>query len=238
MASEALIEVAELRRSFRGPARSGDVHALAGVDLCIDRGEFVVLRGPSGCGKSTLLLTLGSLRRPTTGSVRFGGRDLYALPASERRKLRAGPIGFVFQEMHLLPYLDARANVALGVRGVSKSEAATRAREVLQDLGLGDRLAHRPSQLSAGERQRVAVARALVREPEVILADEPTGSLDPESAALVLALLCRFHGGGGTVVLVTHAAELELGAAPRCLTMRAGQVAGSLSETENPRESM
>lgn len=224
MGTEALFEVADLRRTFPAPARHGTVEALAGVDLRIERGEFVVLRGASGSGKSTLLLTLGCLRRPTAGSVRFGGRELYALPDSERRKLRAGPIGFVFQEMHLLPYLDAQRNVALGVHGVSRSVGRERAGGVLDSLGLGDRLAHRPAQLSAGERQRVAVARALVREPEVILADEPTGSLDPESAALVLALLCEFHGGGGTVVLVTHAAELDLGVQPRCLTMHAGRV--------------
>lgn len=221
MASETLFEVRGLRRSFRGPTGKAEVHALAGVDLRIERGEFVVLRGPSGCGKTTLLLTLGSLRRPSAGSVEFAGRELYDLPDSKRRELRAGPIGFVFQEMHLLPYLDAQANVALACEGSAGRE---RACAVLERLGLGDRLAHRPAQLSAGERQRVAVARVLVREPEVILADEPTGSLDPESAALVLELLSNFHAGGGSVVLVTHAAELELGAEPRSLAMRAGRI--------------
>ncbi len=200
------------------------MHALDGLDLSIEAGDFVVLRGPSGCGKTTLLLTLGGLRRPTSGSVHFEGEDLFLLPAARRCALRRGPIGFVFQEMHLLPYLDACANVALAVPGVSRAQARTRARDVLEDLGLGDRLTHRPSEMSAGERQRVAVARALVREPQVILADEATGSLDPESALLVLDLLADFHGGGGTVVLVTHAGELELRAQTRRLTMRAGRI--------------
>ena len=225
--TDALFEVSGLQQRFRGPGlgagRGSDVQALAGVDLCVERGEFVVLRGPSGCGKSTLLLALGSLRRPTSGQVRLDGRDLYALPDAERRKLRMGPIGFVFQEMHLLPYLDARSNVALAVEGASHAEAMARASDVLEGLDLGDRLAHKPAQLSAGERQRVAVARALVREPQVILADEPTGSLDPRSAALVLGRLSEFQRAGGTVVLVTHAVGLEMDSEMRSLDMRAGR---------------
>lgn len=225
MGSEALFDVRGLRRSFRAPGRSGSVQALDGIDLHIEPGEFVVLRGPSGCGKSTLLLTLGSLRRPSEGSVRFEGRELYDLPDRERRALRSERIGFVFQEMHLLPYLDALANVALGVASSSKTEANDRARRVLVGLGLGERLRHKPAALSAGERQRVAVARALARKPAVILADEPTGSLDPASAALVLDQLCEFHSEGGSVVLVTHATELALAARTRELRMRAGRMA-------------
>jgi len=233
--SDILFEVTGLRQSFRGPGRGAGrgaaVQALDGIDLRIDRGEFVVLRGPSGCGKSTLLLALGSLRRPTAGSVCLDGRDIYALADSQRRDLRMGPIGFVFQEMHLLPYLDACANVALAVEGVSKAAAGDRAREVLEGLGLGERLTHKPAQLSAGERQRVAVARALVREPRVILADEPTGSLDPGSAAVVLGRLSEFQRAGGTVVLVTHAVELELETEMRCLDMRAGRLAPAGSDS-------
>ncbi len=220
---EALFDVQGLQQRFRGPGR-GNVQALAGIDLRVERGEFAVLRGPSGCGKSTLLLALGSLRRPSGGHVLFGRRDLYSLPDGERRRLRLGPIGFVFQEMHLLPYLDARANVALAVEGTTKAEALDRASNVLEGLDLAERLAHRPAQLSAGERQRVAVARALVRRPEVILADEPTGSLDPKSAAVVLRRLSEFQSAGGTVVLVTHAVELEFDAEMRCLEMRAGRL--------------
>lgn len=220
--TEPLLEATGLERRFRARGVRAEVQALAGIDLQIHRGEFVVLRGPSGCGKSTLLLTLGSLRRPTAGSVRMDGEDLYAISESRRRELRAGPIGFIFQEMHLLPYLDARANVALAINGHSPAESLDLAVRLLTDLGLGDRLAHLPAQLSAGERQRVAVARALARKPQLMLADEPTGSLDPEGARGVLELLSSFHGTGGTVLLVTHAQDLVLPDGSRCLTMGDG----------------
>ncbi len=223
MVSELLLDVQALRRSFRASRRAAEVLALDGLDLSIEAGEFVVLRGPSGCGKTTLLLTLGGLRRPTSGSVHFEGEDLFLLPSARRCALRRGPIGFMFQEMHLLPYLDAQANVALAAAG-STSQRSSRAAEILSELGLAGRLKHRPAQLSAGERQRVAVARALAQDPSVILADEPTGSLDPENAEAVMEQLQRYQQSGGTVVLVTHASELCCEQGARELRMSAGRL--------------
>ena len=184
--------------SARGP-----VTALAGVDLELRGGELCVVRGPSGSGKSTLLLALGGMRRPTEGTVRFRGSDVYAGPLATRDAYRERSVGFVFQGMHLLPYLNALENAALP-RRARRSDVQAR----LEVLGLGPRLHHRPGALSAGERQRVALARALAGEPELLLADEPTGNLDPESAAIVLAELEAFRARGGAVALVTHEREL------------------------------
>lgn len=192
------------------------------VNLELARGEFVALCGPSGSGKSTLLLTLGGMLTPTSGRVQFDGLDLYALAARERRRIRRARLGFAFQSMHLVPYLSAQANVALGD---PRAGADSRALNGLGELGLGARATHLPEQLSAGERQRVALARALAAAPEVLLADEPTGNLDPESAALVYKQLTAYHESGGTLLLVTHDAELARGA-PRLLQIAAGRLVG------------
>lgn len=192
------------------------------VNLELARGDFVALCGPSGSGKSTLLLTLGGMLTPTSGRVQFDGLDLYALAARERRRIRRARLGFAFQSMHLVPYLSAQANVALGD---PRAGADSRALNGLGELGLGARATHLPEQLSAGERQRVALARALAAAPEVLLADEPTGNLDPESAALVYKQLTAYHESGGTLLLVTHDAELARGA-PRLLQIAAGRLVG------------
>ena len=170
----------------------------------IAEGEFVAVRGPSGSGKTTLLLTLGGMQRPSDGAVQFGGRDLYGLPPAERARLRSGEIGFVFQMFHLVPYLDLLGNVLLAAPGRPSYDERERAAGLLDELGLAKRASHRPGELSAGERQRLAVARALLNRPKLILADEPTGNLDPENAAEVIRHLAAFHRDGGTVVLVTH----------------------------------
>ncbi|MEC8972860.1 MAG: ABC transporter ATP-binding protein [Verrucomicrobiota bacterium] len=170
----------------------------------IAEGEFVAVRGPSGSGKTTLLLTLGGMQRPSAGAVQFGGRDLYGLPPAERARLRSGEIGFVFQMFHLVPYLDLLGNVLLATPGRPSDAERERAAGLLDELGLAKRASHRPGELSAGERQRLAVARALLNRPKLILADEPTGNLDPENAAEVIRHLAAFHRDGGTVVLVTH----------------------------------
>jgi putative ABC transport system ATP-binding protein len=159
---------------------------------------------------------------PTSGRVQFDGLDLYALAARERRRIRRARLGFAFQSMHLVPYLSAQANVALGD---PRAGADSRALNGLGELGLGARATHLPEQLSAGERQRVALARALAAAPEVLLADEPTGNLDPESAALVYKQLTAYHESGGTLLLVTHDAELARGA-PRLLQIAAGRLVG------------
>ena len=216
MTREALVEARGLCVRLRGAREA--VEALDGVDFAVGAEELCVVRGPSGAGKTTLLLALGGMRRPSAGAVLFCGRDLYAGPAYERDDYRARSVGFVFQGMHLLPYLDALHNVVLA----GCSVAVARAR--LEALGLGERLDHLPSALSAGERQRVALARALVREPDVVLADEPTGNLDPESAELVLAELEAFRACGGAVVLATHAGTLSIGPTPELRLERGRRV--------------
>ena len=189
----------------------------------VAKGEFVAVRGPSGSGKTTLLLTLGGMQRPSDGSVQLAGRDLYALSPAERARLRSSEIGFVFQMFHLVPYLDLLANVLLACPGKPSAEVRQRASGLMDELGLADRASHRPGELSAGERQRLAVARALLNRPKLILADEPTGNLDPENAAEVIRHLAEFHRGGGTVVLVTHGAAADAHA-DRTLRLEQGRL--------------
>lgn len=196
-----MIQLEDVSKIYRG--RRGEVAALANVSLQIERGEFVVVRGPSGCGKSTLLLTVGGMVRPSSGSVTLAGEGLYDLPTARRARLRAEKVGFVFQMFHLVPYLDAIENVlcaGLAARGVTRDGAT----DMLERLNLEGRVRHTPGELSTGERQRVALARALITGPEVILADEPTGNLDPDNARQVLDYLAEYNKDGGTVLVVTH----------------------------------
>jgi putative ABC transport system ATP-binding protein len=184
-----------------------EVRALRGVSLRIDQGEFVAILGPSGSGKSTLMHLLGCLDRPTTGTLNIGGRDVAKLTDGELAELRNTTIGFVFQSFHLLARTSARENVGLPLvyRGTSRTERRRRAAAALETVGLGHRLDHRPSQLSGGEQQRVAIARALVGDPQVVLADEPTGNLDTKTGHEVMDLLTRLNEEQGVaVVLVTH----------------------------------
>lgn len=184
---------------------SGDdpVRALDGVSIEVSAGEFVTVRGASGSGKSTLLLAIGGMIRPSAGVVELEGRDLYAMSGRQRARIRAERIGFVFQMFHLVPYLTALENVLINTLAGAK---VTRADAVaaLENLEMGDRLTHRPSELSAGERQRVALARALIKRPDILLADEPTGNLDPENSRQVMSHFAQFHEAGGTVIIVTH----------------------------------
>ena len=197
-----MIRCDDVTKTFR--KNGAEVVSLDRFTAEIAEGEFVAVRGPSGSGKTTLLLTLGGMQRPSAGAVQFGGRDLYGLPPSERARLRSGEIGFVFQMFHLVPYLDLLGNVLLAAPGRPSDDERERAAGLLDELGLAKRASHRPGELSAGERQRLAVARALLNRPKLILADEPTGNLDPENAAEVIRHLAAFHRDGGTVVLVTH----------------------------------
>jgi lipoprotein-releasing system ATP-binding protein len=188
--------------------RYEDICVLAGVDLAVAAGETVAVLGPSGSGKSTLLAILGGLEPPSAGSVRLDGTDLATCSEPALARLRARRLGFVFQEHHLLPQLTALENVCVPAMAAGEDVAA-RARELLAALELGDRVDHFPAQLSGGERQRVAVARALVMRPAVVLADEPTGSLDPRRAAGVVALITALaRADGAAVILVTHQAGL------------------------------
>lgn len=184
--------------------RHGPVTAIEGVSLELAKGSFTCVRGPSGCGKTTLLLALGGMLRPSNGRVLLEDGDLYALSPADRSRRRATRIGFVFQMFHLVPYLDVVENVLLAGTTAGADDAVGRATELLNELGLGDRVHHRPSQLSAGERQRTALARALLNRPAVVLADEPTGNLDPDNAREVFGHLDRFRHDGGTVLVVTH----------------------------------
>ncbi|HID55654.1 TPA: ABC transporter ATP-binding protein [Candidatus Poribacteria bacterium] len=201
----------------------GEVKALDGVDLRIEKGEFVVVRGPSGSGKTTLLMIIGGMLRPTEGRVIVNGKDLYSMGTRERAKFRAENIGFVFQMFHLVPYLNVIENVLLAAGARGNRGDRDRARELLDRLGLADREHHRPSQLSVGESQRVAIARAMFNRPKLILADEPTGNLDPKTSEEVFGYLDEFHREGGTVLVVTHGGEAER-YADRILQLQEGRM--------------
>ena len=216
-----MIRCDEVTKIFR--KNGAEVVSLDRFTAEVAEGEFVAVRGPSGSGKTTLLLTLGGMQRPSDGSVQLAGRDLYALSPAERARLRSSEIGFVFQMFHLVPYLDLLGNVLLACPGKPSAEVRQRAGGLMDELGLADRASHRPGELSAGERQRLAVARALLNRPKLILADEPTGNLDPENAAEVIRHLAEFHRGGGTVVLVTHGAAADAHA-DRTLRLEQGRL--------------
>ncbi len=216
-----MIRCDEVTKIFR--KNGSEVTSLDRFTAEVTEGEFVAVRGPSGSGKTTLLLTLGGMQRPSAGSVQLAGRDLYALSPAERARLRSSEIGFVFQMFHLVPYLDLLGNVLLACPGKPSAEVRQRASGLMDELGLADRASHRPGELSAGERQRLAVARALLNHPKLILADEPTGNLDPENAAEVIRHLADFHRGGGTVVLVTHGAAADAHA-DRTLRLEQGRL--------------
>jgi len=204
--------------------RHGQLKALEDINLQIGQGEFVVVRGPSGSGKTTLLMILGAMLRPSRGTVVFDRTDVYGLNVSARARFRAENIGFIFQMFYLVPYLTVLENVLLArMRSGNGPDDRTKAAQLLQELGLGDRMFHRPAQLSAGEKQRTAIARALLNAPRVLLADEPTGNLDPENAAEVMEHLRNFQADGGTVILATHA-DLAGKFAGRTVTLAKGAV--------------
>ncbi len=204
---------------------AGPVAALRDVTIAIPPGEYVGVVGPSGCGKSTLLHVLGCVDTPTSGEVRFNGREVGSLPDAERSRLRLREIGFVFQRFFLLPMLTAFENVELpqAEAGVSKPQRRERTRELLDYVGLARRAGHRPSELSGGEMQRVAIARALANRPRLLLADEPTGELDQATGDQIVALLDRLHAQGTAVVVVTHD-QAVAARAHRLIRMRDGQV--------------
>lgn len=221
--TEAVLELRDVTKAY------GELAALGGVDLTVRRGEFVAVVGPSGSGKSTMLNVMGTLDRPTTGSVRVAGHEVGDLGDDALSRLRAEHIGFVFQHFHLASGATATENVADGLlyAGVPRRERVARARAALERVGLGARADHRPNQLSGGEKQRVAIARAIVGDPTLLLADEPTGALDSVSGAAVLRLLDDLNTAGTTVVVITH--DLSLAAAlPRQVRMRDGRVEGEV----------
>jgi ABC-type lipoprotein export system ATPase subunit len=199
-----LLQLEQISKTYTGKA--GQVHALNDVSLNLDAGEFVAVQGPSGCGKTTLLLTAGGLLRPDAGKVLIDGENPYELDPDARARFRGRSIGFVFQQFHLVPYLDVLDNVLAPTLalGDSQDDVHQRAWQLIEHLGLTDREHHVPSELSSGERQRAALARALLNKPRLLLADEPTGNLDHQNAEAVLGYLKEFAESGGAVLLVTH----------------------------------
>ena len=200
-----LVDVRDVVK-IHAPGSPTEVRALDGVTFGVVRGDYVAIVGESGSGKTTLMHVLGGLDRPSSGDVVVDGRSLARTSRRELAALRARAIGFVFQGFNLLPNLDARENVALAARYArhGAADAVARAERALRDVGLGDRMHHRPSALSGGQQQRVAIARALVNEPALLLADEPTGELDSRTAENVLALLSTLNAAGQTLIVVTH----------------------------------
>lgn len=215
----SMIQLESVSKTYR--TRRDMVKALDSINLQVDKGEFLIVRGPSGSGKTTLLLTIGGMLRPTGGHVIVNGNDIYAMSEKERAKLRAYNIGFVFQMFHLVPYLNAVDNVLLSAFRGKKKKAD--AEELLSRLRMSDRYYHKPSELSIGERQRTAIARALFNRPGIILADEPTGNLDPENATDVIGYLTEFHRDGGTVIIVTHGTMADQ-YADRIIHLREGRI--------------
>ena len=210
--------------------RRCDVKALDEVSLYIKEGEFVVVRGPSGSGKTTLLLSIGGMLRPTEGQVIVDGSDIYAMSEHERTRFRAENIGFVFQMFHLVPYLNLWDNVMLAAGVGDRRVETEKVHQLLKRLRLIDRAQHKPGDLSTGERQRTALARALLNRPRLILADEPTGNLDPETAAEVIGYLGEYHRQGGTVIVVTHGAGADR-YADRIVHLREGRIEEPLETT-------
>lgn len=218
-----LIKITNIKRDFI--LGNETVYVLKGIDLQINKGEYVALMGPSGSGKSTLMNILGCLDTPTSGNYILNGKDVSQMHDDELAEIRNKEIGFVFQTFNLMPRTTALNNVALPMiyAGYSKSDRNKRAKEVLEQVNLADRMDHQPNQLSGGQRQRVAIARALVNRPSIILADEPTGNLDSKTSNEIMKLFGDIHQLGNTVILVTH--EEEIAAyANRIIRLRDGMI--------------
>ncbi len=216
-----MLKLDNIRKEYNSP--DGTVQAVSDVSLAIEGGDFVAVQGPSGCGKTTLLLVAGCLLQPSSGSVRFDDADPYALTPNRRGIFRAERIGFVFQQFHLIPYLSARDNILAPTVARPNPEAETRADELISHFKLEHRVNHHPAQLSTGERQRTALARALLNKPGIIMADEPTGNLDDANAEIIFGYLKEFVADGGAVLLVTHDPRAA-GVAARTLRMDGGKL--------------
>jgi len=199
------------------------VTALNNITFNIESNSFTLIKGPSGCGKSTLLFTLGGMLKPNEGSVSFMGKDLYNMNEKDRRIHTRSNIGFVFQSYHLLPYLSVIDNINISTKLPFNNIDKEYVGRLLEELHLTERLSHKPSQLSIGEKQRVALVRSLACRPKLILADEPTGNLDPENSEIVLNFLNSYRNNGGTIVMVSHSSDADQ-LATGILRMKKGQI--------------
>jgi putative ABC transport system ATP-binding protein len=218
-----IVSLSDVRRDY--PIGADRVHALQGISLDVERGDYIAIVGPSGCGKSTLLNLIGVIDHPTSGTVTIAGKRVDAMSDREATLFRLHNIGFVFQRFYLMPILSAIENVALPMAEakIPATERKTRAAELLAYVGLGARLNHRPSEMSGGEQQRVAIARALSNRPALLLADEPTGELDARTGTEIIALFQRLNADGTTIVVVTHDEDLA-NAARHKVHMRDGRI--------------
>jgi putative ABC transport system ATP-binding protein len=229
----SLIETQDLWKTY--VMGSEEIHALSGVTLSIQRGEYVAIMGPSGSGKSTLMNLIGCLDTPSKGSYLLNDKQVSQMNDDELARIRNEEIGFVFQTFNLLPRATALHNVELPLvyAGVPSADRQKRARGALEKVELGDRMMHRPNQLSGGQRQRVAIARALVNNPSILLADEPTGNLDSKTGVEIMALFERLHHAGNTIVLVTHEADIAAHA-HRVLHIRDGKISDDVRRDAPP----
>ena len=223
--NDPLIRLSNVTKSYHGA--NAEILAVNDVSAEISAGEMVAVYGPSGSGKSTLLLVAGALLHPDGGRVQVCGQDPYQLTADERSRFRSAHIGYIFQQFHLLPYLDVLDNVLVVALAQEISNARARAMELLDRFGLTERIGHRPSALSVGEQQRVAAARALLANPSVILADEPTGNLDEDNGAILVEALASCAADGRAVLIVTHNAQVR-DHAHRSIALREGRAAAEV----------
>jgi putative ABC transport system ATP-binding protein len=227
----AIIDIRDVTKTYEMGAET-IVHALDGVSLSIDEGDYVAIMGPSGSGKSTLMNLIGCLDTPSTGSYVLKGREIATMNDDELAQIRNKEIGFIFQTFNLLPRADAVQNVELPLvySGLPRRERKARAEKALDAVGLATRKHHRPNEMSGGQRQRVAIARALVNDPSILLADEPTGNLDSKTGEEILALMDDLHRGGNTIILVTHEDDLARHAA-RVVRLKDGKIISDLRNT-------
>ena len=219
----ALIETRDLWKTYQ--MGDEEIHALKGVSIAIERGEYVAIMGPSGSGKSTLMNLIGCLDTPSKGTYLLNGKEVSQMNDNELARIRNEEIGFVFQTFNLLPRATALHNVELPLvyAGISKKDRLEQAKAAIEKVELTHRMSHKPNELSGGQRQRVAIARALVNNPSILLADEPTGNLDSKTGVEIMALFARLHQGGNTIIVVTHEADIAA-YAHRVVAIRDGQV--------------